>query len=62
MQKIGNMNYNECLSRIIRFNGDKELLTLREKYNEPSFFEIISKERLSDNLLINRYKKESPNS
>jgi hypothetical protein len=45
MQKIGNMNYNECLSRIIRFNGDKELLTLREKYNEPSFFEIISKER-----------------
>ena len=39
------MNKNECLSKIIRFNGDKELLTLREKYNEPSFFEIISKER-----------------
>ena len=39
------MNKNECLSKIIRFNGDKELLKLREKYNEPSFFEIISKER-----------------
>ena len=39
------MNYNEYLNQIIRFNGDKDLLMMREKYNDPSFFEIISKER-----------------
>lgn len=38
-------DYNYYLNKIIRFNGDNELLSLREKYNEPSFFEIISKER-----------------
>ena len=39
------MTYNDFLNKIIRFNGDKELLMIREKYNDPSFFEIISKER-----------------
>lgn len=39
------MNYNEYLNKIIRFNGDKDFLMMREKYNDPSFFEIISKER-----------------
>ena len=39
------MDYNEYLNQIIRFNGDKDLLMMREKYNDPSFFEIISKER-----------------
>lgn len=31
--------------RIISFNADKDVIRLREKYNEPTFFEIISKER-----------------
>ena len=39
------MDYNEYLNQIIHFNGDKDLLMMREKYNDPSFFEIISKER-----------------
>ena len=39
------MDYKEYLNQIIRFNGDKDLLMMREKYNDPSFFEIISKER-----------------
>ena len=39
------MTYNDYLNKIIRFNGDKDLLMMREKYNNPSFFEIISKER-----------------
>ena len=39
------MEYKEYLNQIIRFNGDKDLLLMREKYNDPSFFEIISKER-----------------
>ena len=32
-----NMNYNEYLNKIIRFNGDKDFLMMREKYNDPSF-------------------------
>ena len=39
------MEYKEYLNQIIRFNGDKDLLMMRGKYNDPSFFEIISKER-----------------
>ena len=39
------MDYKEYLNQIIRFNEDKDFLVMREKYNEPSFFEIISKER-----------------
>lgn len=39
------MDYKEYLNQIIRFNGDKDFLIMKEKYNEPSFFEIISKER-----------------
>ena len=31
--------------KIISFNADKDVIRLREKYNEPTFFEIISKER-----------------
>lgn len=30
---------------IIRFNSDKDIIALREKYKEPTFFEIISKQR-----------------
>jgi hypothetical protein len=36
---------NTYLGRIIDFNGDKDVIALREKYNKVSFFEIISKER-----------------
>ena len=39
------MNYNDYLKQIIAFNGDKNIISLREKFNQPSFFEIISKER-----------------
>lgn len=30
---------------ITNFNNDKEIIALREKYKEPTFFEIISKQR-----------------
>ena len=30
---------------IIDFNSDKDIIALREKYKEPTFFEIISKQR-----------------
>ena len=39
------MKYIEYLNNIVAFNNDPRLVSLREKYNEPSFFEIISKER-----------------
>ena len=39
------MDYKEYLNRIVEFNNDEHLVSLREKYNEPSFFKIISKER-----------------
>lgn len=37
--------YQTYLDKIIEFNSDKSLIALRERYNEPSFFEIISKQR-----------------
>ncbi len=39
------MIYNDYLKQIIDFNGDKDVIALREKFNRLSFFEIISKER-----------------
>lgn len=46
------MNNNEenkfgrdYLEGIIQFNRDKSVIALRERYKQPSFFEIISKER-----------------
>ena len=39
------MTYNDYLKQIIAFNSDKDIIALREKFNKPSFFEIISKER-----------------
>ena len=39
------MTYNDYLKQIIAFNSDKDIIALREKFNRPSFFEIISKER-----------------
>ena len=39
------MTYNDYLKQIIAFNSDKDVIALREKFNKPSFFEIISKER-----------------
>ena len=33
------------LQKIIEFNSDKDIIALREKYKEPTFFEIISKQR-----------------
>lgn len=39
---LTNQNYPK---KIIEFNSDKELIALREQYNRPSFFEIISKQR-----------------
>ena len=38
-------NYQYYLNQMIKFNSDKDLIALRERYNEPSFFELISKER-----------------
>lgn len=35
----------EYINNILNFNADPEIVALREKYSEPSFFEIISKER-----------------
>ena len=37
--------YNDYLKHIIKFNSDKDIIALREKYKEPTFFEIISKQR-----------------
>lgn len=39
------MDYNSYLSQIVAFNSDKKVVALREKFNRPSFFEIISKAR-----------------
>lgn len=39
------MKKQELIDKIITFNNDSKLLSLREKYSEASFFEIISKER-----------------
>lgn len=38
-------NYNEYLRKIISFNGDNNVVALRERFTTASFFEIISKER-----------------
>ena len=35
----------EYINNVLNFNADPEIVALREKYSEPSFFEIISKER-----------------
>lgn len=40
-----NMNKMDYLASITAFNSDKEIIALREKYKEPTFFEIISKQR-----------------
>ena len=34
-------NYQNYLDQIIEFNSDKALIAMRERYNEPSFFEIF---------------------
>lgn len=39
---MGKINY---LQKITAFNSDKDIIALREKYKEPTFFEIISKQR-----------------
>lgn len=36
---------NNYFELITKFNSDKEIIALREKYKEPTFFEIISKQR-----------------
>ena len=28
----------DCQEMIIKFNSDKDIIALREKYNEPTFF------------------------
>lgn len=35
----------DYVNAIIQFNTDPEIIALREKYSDPSFFEVISKER-----------------
>lgn len=35
-------DYQEMM---IKFNSDKDIIALKEKYKEPTFFEIISKQR-----------------
>ena len=39
------MGKTDYIKQIIRFNADKKVIRLKEKYNESSFFEIIAKER-----------------
>ena len=39
------MKKSDYIKKIIRFNADKNVIRLKEKYNEASFFEIIAKER-----------------
>lgn len=39
------MKLSGFLSEITKFNSDKNVIKIREKYDEPSFFQIISKER-----------------
>lgn len=39
------MDQKNYLELITAFNSDKEIIALREKYKEPTFFEIISKQR-----------------
>ena len=38
-------NTIDYVSEIIKFNNDPEIIALREKYSEPTFFEVISKDR-----------------
>lgn len=38
-------SYEDYLNDIIAFNGDKNVVALRERFSTASFFEIISKER-----------------
>lgn len=38
-------SYDQFLNDIIAFNGDKNVVALRERFSTASFFEIISKER-----------------
>ena len=38
-------NKFDYVNAIIQFNTDPEIIALREKYSEPSFFEVISKDR-----------------
>ena len=37
--------YQYYLNKIIKFNNDRELIALKEQFNQPSFFEILAKER-----------------
>lgn len=39
------MTYKDYLNQILAFNGGEDVIALREKFDRPSFFEIISKER-----------------
>ena len=39
------METSEYIKKIIWFNTDKNVIRIKEKYNEASFFEIIAKER-----------------
>ena len=38
-------NKTDYLQQIINFNSNKDIIALREKYKEPTFFEILSKQR-----------------
>ena len=42
---------------ITDFNSDKEIIALREKYKEPTFFEIISKNLRSLKSSLSREAK-----
>ena len=44
-EKDSTKSYQYYLNKIVDFNSDKNLLAIHEQYNEPSFFEIISKTR-----------------
>ncbi|MCH5235863.1 MAG: hypothetical protein J1E16_11260 [Muribaculaceae bacterium] len=45
MEKQKFKDYKYFLDKILEFNKDKDLIELRGLYNQPSFFEILSKER-----------------
>lgn len=38
-------DYNFYVGKIIEFNTDKDIIALRDRYNSPTLFEILSKQR-----------------
>ena len=44
--------YQTYLDKIIEFISDKSLIALRERYNEPSFFEIFQSKEVRPHSVL----------